>query len=103
MAEDVVMVIDHKNQKVISIDQQPTVYNTKKTANAWMVTNEITGETTDYRVFENYNIIVDPITGYTTYILRGAYTHILRKILNFNPQQWQLQYLLGEKRENYLA
>lgn len=103
MAEDVHLVLDHKNQKVISIEQHQTVYSATKTANSWQIIDDTTGVSIDYRDFQNYTIIEHPDTGFTEYFLRWAYTHILRKILNFNPQQWQLQYLLWEKKENYLA
>lgn len=102
MAEDITMVIDHENQKVISLAQQQTKYSAKKTANAWIIVDDTTWVETNYKDFETFTITKLP-NWHTQYHLRGAYTHILRKILNFQPQQWQMQYLLWEKNENYLA
>lgn len=42
MAEDITMVIDHENQKVISLAQQQTKYSAKKTANAWIIVDDTT-------------------------------------------------------------
>lgn len=70
MAEDVHLVLDHKNQKVISIEQHQTVYSATKTANSWQIIDDTTGVSIDYRDFQNYTIIEHPDTGFTEYFLR---------------------------------
>lgn len=47
--------------------------------------------------------IVNNADGTTTYKLYGAYTHLLRKVLGFSPQSWQMKFLLGQRRLNTIA
>lgn len=102
MAEDVHIIIDHNKQSVVSIEQHQTVYSSRKTNNSWIIINDETNQEENYTTFSTYTINKLP-DGTTEYYLRWAYTHILRKILNFLPQQWQYQFLLGEKKESWLA
>lgn len=104
MAEDVHFIIDHEAKRVILIEQKQTIYSSYKTQNAWMITDDTNPDKppVNYKDFSTYTI--NQLPDWTTeYYLRGAYTHILRKILNFLPQQWQYQFLLGEKKESWLA
>jgi len=104
MAEDMKLVINHDEQRVVSIEQQPTIFSTEKTSTSWVIVNDETGEKMDYKDFPTYHIEKNPENpNETIYYLRGAYTHILRKILNFQPQQWQFNFLLGEKQQSWLA
>lgn len=41
--------------------------------------------------------------GVETYVLLGAYTHVLRNVLGFDPQTWQYEFLIGHKRLNAIA
>ena len=98
------LVINHDEQRVVSIEQQPTIFSTEKTSTSWVIVNDETGEKMDYKDFPTYHIEKNPENpNETIYYLRGAYTHILRKILNFQPQQWQFNFLLGEKQQSWLA
>lgn len=47
--------------------------------------------------------IVNNKDGTTTYKLYGAYTHLLRKVLGFTPQSWQMKFLLAQKRLDTVA
>lgn len=104
MAEDMKLVLNHKTSTVVSLDQQPTIFSCDKTSTAWVIINDETWERIDYKDFETYHIETNPDNpDETIYYLRGAYTHILRKILNFQPQQWQFNFLLWEKQQSWLA
>lgn len=104
MAEDMRLVINHREERVVSIDQQPTIFSCEKTSMAWVIVNDETWEKTDYKDFQTYHIEQNPENpDETIYYLRWAYTHILRKILNFQPQQWQFNFLLWEKQQSWLA
>jgi len=41
--------------------------------------------------------------GTETYRIYGAYTHVLRKVLGFDPQTWQYHFLIANRRLNAIA
>lgn len=60
MAEDMKLIINHKEERVVSIDQQPTIFSCEKISTAWVIVNDETGERIDYQDFKTYHIEQNP-------------------------------------------
>lgn len=97
---DVTVVLDGK--RVVSFSQAPTKYGLDRNpAGKWAVFSP-DGSSVPTESFKAVKVSANP-DGTRTVTLLGAYTHTLRSILNYDPQEWQARALMNEKRLNYVA
>jgi len=100
IGQDIDIIMD--GETIESVEAVPTQYTTIKTENGWSVMwpDLKTPILTDDFV----PIITKKLNDNRLHIrLLGAYTHILRKVLWYNPQTWQFRYLMSERRLNIVA
>lgn len=90
-----------QGEKIVSVDSKETEYDIVKEESNWIV---VTPKRVKISI-DKFNPIdiINNKDGTTTYKLYGAYTHLLRKVLGFSPQSWQMKFLLGQKRLNTIA
>ena len=86
--------------EVVDVKQEDTKYNAIKDKEWWRVITP-TGEKISAIGFKPYSI--EEKDGLTYVHLIGAYTHLLRNMLDFNPLSWQYNMLMGQKRITFLA
>jgi hypothetical protein len=99
IGQDLTIVM--QGEKILTVESEETKYNISKEESNWMVLTP-TGEKIEIDKFKPIDIVNND-DGTTTYKLYGAYTHLLRKVLGFTPQSWQMKFLLGQKRLNTIA
>lgn len=99
IGQDLTIIL--RGEQVISVDAKETEFDIIKDEWTWTV---ITPKRVkmDIAKFLPYDITYND-DGTTVYKLYGAYTHLLRKVLWFSPQTWQMKFLLGQKRLNAIA
>jgi len=95
------LTIIMQGEKIVSVDSKETEYDIVKEESNWIV---VTPKRVKISI-DKFNPIdiINNKDGTTTYKLYGAYTHLLRKVLGFSPQSWQMKFLLGQKRLNTIA
>jgi len=86
--------------EVVDVKQEDTKYNAIKDKTGWRIVSP-TGDKVSAIGFKPYSI---EERDWLTYVhLIGAYTHLLRNMLDFNPLSWQYNMLMGQKRITFLA
>ena len=95
------LVVHVKGQTVLSVDAKETAYDIVKVDWVWSIflNNKFVCLSDDFNPIET----IEQDDGSLIIKLYGAYTHILRNILWYNPQTWQYKYLMKEKRLNIVA
>lgn len=94
------IVVKIRNREVISAEAVTTRYDISKEDGTWYVMYEWKRicPTDDFQ-YVRYRVEWDV----EVYEIFWAYTHILRKVLGFNPQTWQYLFLMRKKRLNAVA
>ncbi len=95
------LTIMMRGEQILNVDSKETEYNITKEESNWIVTDP-KGRKTEIDKFKPIEIVNNK-DGTTIYKLYGAYTHLLRKVLGFSPQSWQMKFLLAQKRLNTIA
>lgn len=95
------LTIKLKGTEVISVDAVQTKYTISKEDWLWNVHDETWKKICPTDEFKYIERSIDWV--YTIYKVYWAYTHILRKVLWFNPQTWQYIFLVKKKRLNAVA
>ena len=86
--------------EVVDVKQEDTKYNAIKDKTGWRVITP-TWKKVSAIGFKPYSI--EERDGLTYIKLIGAYTHLLRNMLDFNPLSRQYNMLMGQKRITFLA
>ena len=97
---DVTAVVD--GSSLVSFSQVPTKYLLDRDKSGkWKVFSPdgSSQDTEDFRAVE----VKDLGDGKREISIKGAYTHTLRRVLGYDPQDWQARNLVNERRLNYVA
>ena len=98
IGRDVQIILN--GSEVVDVKQEDTKYNAIKDKTGWRVITP-SWEKVSAIGFKPYSI--EERDGLTYVNLIGAYTHLLRNMLDFNPLSRQYNMLMGQKRITFLA
>lgn len=100
IAQDLTIVV--KDEQIVSVDARETEYSISKNDNWWVV-HTPSNEIIPIEDFKPIETIQNKENGTIIYRIYGAYTHVLRNVLWFKPQSWQMKFLLSQNRLSTVA
>ena len=103
IGQDIIIRLNTETEEVIDVKAIETQGSLSKEKWKWSVTFP-NCQPVPIDEFQCLRSEQDPLNPNIQIIkLYGAYTHTLRETLNYNPQMWQMKYLMSHKRLNYVA
>ncbi len=97
---DIYAKINTKTKEVIEVTQKDTEYKSRKDKDAWYIIcpdwKEVNSKDfIPYKSVSDWDVV--------EIWMYGAFTHVLRDLLDFKPLTWQYKFLLSQKRINFVA